>query len=301
MTYFRQGGSFAAVLLVLPGFTEFVRAADGDLRQVADFIQARDWKRAGEAVDQALEKSPENLRALYWKSYVLFQTGSYQQSSVYALRYLERNPASGDAHKILGLDYFMQGQSALAETALQRACDLSPADSDVRYYLGRIQFERHNLPAALQSFQSAVVLDPGSIRGFNHLGQTYEGLARFDDARAAYKKAIELDQFQPKHSEWPYFNLGVLSLKEGRALEATRWLREALVRKPSWPEATVQLAAALGSTNQFEEARRLLEVLLAADPKNAPAHYQFARLLVKMHLPDEARRHFLLFADLKRP
>ena len=68
MTYFRQGVFFAAVLLVLPGFTEFVRAADGDLRQVADFIQARDWKRAGEAVDQALEKSPENLRALYWKS-----------------------------------------------------------------------------------------------------------------------------------------------------------------------------------------------------------------------------------------
>lgn len=301
MTYFRQGGSFAAVLLVLAGFTEFVRAADGNLRQVVDFIQARDWKRAGEAVDQALEQSPENLQALYWKSYVLFQTGSYQQSSVYALRYLGRNPTSGDAHKILGLDYFMQGQSALAETELQRACDLSPADSDVRYYLGRIQFERHNLPAALQSFQSAVVLDPGSIRGFNHLGQTYEGLARFDDARAAYKKAIELDQLQPKHSEWPYFNLGVLSLKEGRAPEATRWLREALVRKPSWPEATVQLAAALGSTNQFEEARRLLEVLLAADPKNAPAHYQFARLLVRMHLPDEARRHFLLFADLKRP
>ena len=73
---------------------------------------------------------PENLQALYWKSYVLFQTGSYQQSSVYALRYLGRNPASGDAHKILGLDYFMQGQSALAETALQRACDLSPADSE---------------------------------------------------------------------------------------------------------------------------------------------------------------------------
>jgi Flp pilus assembly protein TadD len=305
MTYFRQGGSCAAFLLALAGCTEFVRAADvvpsGNLQQGIYFIRERDWKRAGQALDQALEKSPEDLQALYWKSYVLFQTGNYQQSSEYASRYLGRNPANGDARKILGLDYFMQGQSALAEAELQRARDLSPADSDVRYYLGRIQFERHNLPAALESFRAAVVLDPRSVRGFNHLGQTYEGLARFDDARAAYKKAIELDQRQAKQSEWPYFNLGVLSLKEGQAQEAASWLREALARRPSWPEATVQLAASLGSANQFQEARRLLEDLLTADPKNAQAHYQLARLLLRMQLPDEARRHFLLFAESKRP
>lgn len=299
MIYFRQGGSFAALLLMLVKANETVPPPG--LQQVIEFVQGRDWKSAGAAVDQALEKSPENPQALYWKSYVLFQTGNYQQSSVFALRYLEVNPASGEARKILGLAYFMQGQSVLAEIELRRAWDLSPADADVRYYLGRIQFERHNLPAALQSLQSAIALDPGSVRAFNHLGQTYEGLARFDDARAAYKKAVELDQRQTKHSEWPYFNLGVLSLKEGQAQEAARWLRQTLAHKPSWPEATVHLAAALGAANQYDEAKRLLEGLLEADPKNAQAHYQLARLLVRMHLPDEARRHFLLFADLKRP
>jgi Flp pilus assembly protein TadD len=305
MSYFRQGVSCAAFLLMLPGCTEILTADEVatpvNLKEVIDFVRGRDWKRAGAAVDQALEKSPDNPQALYWKSYVLFQTGNYKQSSVFALRFLEGNPASGEARKVLGLDYFMQGQSALAEAELRRASDLSPLDADVRYYLGRIQFERQNLPAALQSLQSAVSLDPGSIRAFNHLGQTYEGLARFEDARAAYRKAIELDQPQAKHSEWPYFNLGVLSLKEGQSGEATRWLRKALVYKPSWPDATVQLAAALGASNEYQEAKRLLEELLAADPKNAQAHYQLARLLVRMHLPDEARRHFLLFADLRRP
>ena len=301
MRYLRQGGCCVALWLVLADSPELAMAADADLPPVADLIRQRDWKRAGQAVDRVLEQSPENLPALYWKSYVLFQTGNYQQSSTFASRYLERNPASGEARKILGLDYFMLGQSALAEGELLQASNLPSADSDVHYYLGRIRFERHNLPAALESLRSTVALDPGSVRGFNHLGQTYEGLARFEDARAAYKKAIELDQREVKRSEWPYFNLGVLSLKEGRAEEAAGWLREALARRSPWPEATVHLAAALGAANQFKEARQLLEDLLTAEPKNAQAHYQLARLLVRMQLPEEARRHFLLFGESTRP
>ena len=292
-----------ALWLVFADFPELAMAADVDvaLPPVTDLIRQRDWKRAGQAIDRVLEQSPENLPALYWKSFVLFQTGNYQQSSTFASRYLERNPASGEARKILGLDYFMLGQSAPAEAELLQASSLPSADSDVHYYLGRIRFERHNLPTALDSLRSAVALDPSSVKAFNHLGQTYEGLARFEDARTAYKKAIELDRLQVKRSEWPYFNLGVLSLKEGRAEEAAGWLREALVRKSSWPEATVQLAAALGSANHFKEARQLLEDLLTADPKNAQAHYQLARLLVRMQLPEEARRHFLLFGESTKP
>ena len=293
-----------ALGLMLLGCTGVALAGQADasesLRQAIAFMQQGNWTRAGQAVDQALAMSPEDLQALYWKSYLLFQAAKYEQSSTYASRYLTRNPANGAAHKILGLDYFMQAQRALAETELQQACELSPADSEARYYLGRVHFERQNLPAALESFRRVIVIDPGSVRGYNHLGQTLEGLARFEEARSAYKKSIELDQGPGKKSEWACFNLGVLALKEGQAQEAIQWLKEALLRRPSWPEATVQLAAALGSVAHFEESRQLLEELLTVEPKNADAHYQLARLLLKMRRPEEARRHFQLFQELKK-
>ena len=120
MPYFRQAGVCAAVVWAIAELAPYAIASDG-LPLAIDFIQKRDWKNAERALDQALGQSPEDLQALYWKSYVLFQTGDYQQSSTYATRYLERNPANGDAHKILGLDYFMQGQPVLAETELRRA------------------------------------------------------------------------------------------------------------------------------------------------------------------------------------
>lgn len=271
-----------------------------NLRHATALMRQGDWKQAGLAIDLALQKSPEDLSALYWKSYLLFQTGKYEESSAYASRYVARNPGSGDGHKILGLDSFMQGQQVLAETELQQACDLSPGDAEARYYLGRVQFERQNLPAALESFRTAIALDPQTVRGYNHFGQTLEGLARFDEARTAYRKAIDLEQAQAKKSEWPYFNLGVLAQREGQTQDAIHWLREALARRPSWPEAKVQLAVALGSANQYDEAIGLLKDLLAAEPKNAGAHYQLARLLVKMRRPEEARRHFQLFSDSKQ-
>jgi Tfp pilus assembly protein PilF len=71
--------------------------------------------------------------------------------------------------------------------------------------------------------------------------------------------------------------------------------------KPSWSEAKVQLAGALGLANELKKARQMLEEVLLAEPKNAQAHYQLARLLVKLQLPEEASRHFRLFAESKRP
>ena len=306
MRYLGQVGAWMMLIIGLTGLGQPpALAADpvpaGAIPGLAELIRQRDWVRAVQIIDRALEQDPGHLPAIYWKSFVLFQAGNYRQSGALAEQYLKRNPSSGEAHKILGLACFMLGQAALAESELQKASELAAADSDVRYYLGRIQFERHNLPAALESFRGVVVLDSQSVRGFNHLGQTYEGLARFDDARAAYEKAIELDRRQSRRSEWPYFNLGVLLLKEGRAPDAVGWLRQALALKPSWPEARIQLAVALGSANQYTDARQLLEDLLLAEPGNAQAHYQLARLLVKMQLPDQARRHFLLFAESKQP
>jgi len=275
-------------------------APETSLQPAIESARRGDWKRAEQLVDQTLERAPQASAALYWKSYILFQTGRYKEADGYAARFLEHNPQSGDAHKVLGLALYMQGESVRAEGELTRAVDLSPADFESRYYLGRVQFERHNLPAALASFQRAIALDGASVRAFTQLGQTYEGLARWDEAKAAYNRAIELERQQPKRSEWPYYNLGTLLLKDGRAREAIPWLRQALDRSPSWPEAKVRLAAALGSTANYTEAKRLLEEVVAADPRNGQAHYQLAGLLVKLKQPEDARRHFLLFAELKQ-
>ena len=207
--------------------------------QLADAIQLihkGEWKKAEALLNQS--PSEEALR-LYWKAYVFFRTGRYSEAAATVSRYLEQKPDSAAGRKVLGLCRFMQGRPADAERELRQAAELDPSDSEALYYLGRLYFTRRDFPAALRTFESVVSMDKTSVRGYNHLGQTLEALSRFDEARAAYKKSIEIEQTQAAKSEWPYFNLGVLSLKDGHTQEAVGLFRQALERNADWPEARI--------------------------------------------------------------
>jgi Flp pilus assembly protein TadD len=242
-----------------------------------------------------------NPAAAYWKAFVMFRTGRYEQCSLLAARSIELRPEDAAGRKLLGLCRFMQGDAGLAERELRQATELDPSDSEALYYLGRVYFESHNLPAALNVFQKLVTIDPRSVRAYNHLGQTFEKLSRFDDARTAYQKAIQIEQTQTAKSEWPYFNLGVLFLKEGRPREAVDLLQQALSRDNSREEVRIQLAVALFSAGRIEDARRLLSEVLAANPKSADAHYQMGRLLLKAGDSEQARYHLKEFESLRKP
>jgi tetratricopeptide (TPR) repeat protein len=264
-------------------------------------LKQGEWKMAEEALDRFLQISPQDLPSTYLKAYLLFSTSRYQESLALASTYLKKKPESGEARKILALDYFMLGRPEEAEAELKRATELAPRDAEAYYYLGRIYFTKNNLPLALAAFERAIEIGPRNVKAHNHLGQTYEGLAQYPAARAEYLKAIELEQKQATKSEWPYFNLGVLYIKEGRAAEAVEYLRQALARNPSWSEGKVKLAMALCSVGQYEEALTHLNEGVRIDPQNVEAHYQLAQLLTKMGREEEARQHYLLFEKLKKP
>src|SRR4029453_4821324 len=160
---------------------------------------------------------------------------------------------------------------------------------------------RDNPARVLTAFQKATELDASSVRAHNHLGQAYEALVQYPAAREAYLKAIELEKKQNAKSDWPYFNLGALCLREGRAAEAEGYLRQALERQPSWSEGKAKLGMALLALDKLPEALSYLEQALQIDPQNADARYQYARLLIKMGKPDEGERHLQVFRQQKKP
>jgi tetratricopeptide (TPR) repeat protein len=265
------------------------------------YVKQSKWKNAEEALQMFLRVSPESFSALYLKGFVLFSTGRYEES----LRLMEpltaRNPQHAAAHKVIGLDQFMLGRADLAEAGLKHAVELAPQDAEAHYYLGRVLFMRDNPAGALAAFRRATELDGSSVRAHNHLGQTYEALVQYQLARAAYLKAIDLEKRQSAKSEWPYFNLGVLCLREGQAAEAEGYFRQALERQPGWSAVKAKLGMALIALGRLTEALFYLEQAVQTDPQNADARYQYARLLVKMGKQDEAERHFELFRQQEKP
>jgi tetratricopeptide (TPR) repeat protein len=231
----------------------------------------------------------------------LFNSGKYRECFDIVSPFVQQNPNSGAAHKLLGMDEYMLGKPREALLEVQRATELTPNDPDAFYYLGRLYFSLDNAVAALAAFQRTIVLDPSSVRGYNQLGQTYEGLGRPADAERAYLKAIELERNQQKKSEWPYYNLGLLYLNSGRSEDSMAYFRLALACSPEFPEAKVKLAVALSSQKSSDEALKLLEEAIQTDPQNAEAHYRLALLLTKSGRREEAQEHFALFQKYRKP
>ena len=101
-------------------------------------------------------------------------------------------------------------------------------------------------------------------------------------------------------SEWPYFNLASLFIKEGEADDAIEYLRQALIRNPTWAECKVRLATALFSTGRYEEALSQLDDVIRTNPKDADAHYQLSRVLRKMGRLKQAGEHAVMFESLRK-
>jgi protein O-GlcNAc transferase len=255
--------------------------------------------RAESSLEKFLQSSPASPPGRLLKAHLLFRRGKYQESAVLARGYLEQQPESANAHKLLGLDWFMLGRPEEAERAFARASELASSDVEAFYYLGRIRFERNNLTGALDAFQKAIALDPTHVKSLNHLGQTYEWMANYDLARESYLKSIENEKRQATRSEWPFFNLGVLYLKLARPDEAVVYLRQALDRNPRWGEGKAKLAQALLALNQPNEALGLLKDAVALEPQNRGARYRLAQLLMKSGQREEALRQFELLEKSK--
>jgi tetratricopeptide (TPR) repeat protein len=231
----------------------------------------------------------------------LFNSGKYQQSFDLVSQYLREVPTSPTAYKLLGMDEYMLGHPREAVTSVLHATELAPNDADALYYLGRLYFSTDNIPAALETFQKTIALDPSNIRALNYLGQSLEALGRRDEAEKAYLKAIEVQKDRPKKSAWPDYNLGVLCLDDGRTADAIAAFRRALQVNPSFAEAEIKLAAVLSKEQPVPEAFELLQQALRTDPGNAEGHYRLAVLLTKSGRREEAQEQLVLFEKYRKP
>ena len=267
---------------------------------VCDARQGR-RQAADTNLDIALDRDSGYLPAMHLKAYFEFSAGRYREALHWTGRYLERQPDGGETRKVSGLARFMLGDRPGAELDLKRAAALLPQDFDAHYYLGRVYFEGSKLTLALASFRNAIEIDPRSVKARNHLGQTLEGLTRFDQAEDAYRDSIKLEQEGAERSEWPYFNLGALFLAEGDTERAIALLEQALERNPSSLQTRTKLGAAYSAASRLAEAREQLRGVVLDEPGNADAHYQLGRVLMKLGQKDEGRKHLALFERLREP
>lgn len=142
-------------------------------------------------------------------------------------------------------------------------------------YLERSDGDRSaNARKAKEWLEHAVSVVPNQA-SFSFLGDAYQRLGEREAAKAAFRKVIELDETYVE----AYYNLGVMQISDGQAIEAEGLLRKAVQLDPGSHRAHGALGALLEELGHYAEAEAELKRALELNPRDSIARNRLRHLM----------------------
>jgi tetratricopeptide (TPR) repeat protein len=170
-----------------------------------------------------------------------------------------------------------------------KAAKVFPDYYEAYYHVGVAEMSLGHLNEAMQAFQKAIDLSGGRY-AWPEFGIGYllylEG--KPEEAATIVRRGLEVDE----SSADGYLILGMTQLRLNRPDEAERNAREALLRKPNFPQAYLVLSDACGHRHEYREQLQDLDAYLKLEPNGAESeHVRKARevvlrILAKTHPED---------------
>jgi putative PEP-CTERM system TPR-repeat lipoprotein len=271
----------------------------------------RKFDVAHENAQKLLRVSPEDPRVLQLAGLVEFERGNDVQAENLLGRALQLSPGLGIARRALALTHLRRSEPAKALAAMQPLLDRpEPAASDLKMKAQAL-IQQGQFADAEATFAMAAKLEPGNPGRQTDLavskvlrGDTEGGLAmlralaadkdradadlpliatliRKRDYPAALRAIDTLEKKQPDRPVAPNLRAQVL-LAQGDRAGAARAYEQALKLQPTFLPAASGLAELALSDNKPAEARKYLDDVVKADPKNPRALLESVKLRARI-------------------
>ncbi|MGA1195306.1 MAG: tetratricopeptide repeat protein [Candidatus Latescibacterota bacterium] len=148
-------------------------------------------------------------------------------------------------------------------------------DTDIRYSLGKLEYELGNFDAAITEFQHILQQHPYDAQTLHNLALSYAELKNYDRAKEMVQRAIEQAPDDFKN----YFTLGSIAMYQNAYTEAIEAYLKALEYNTQNSEVYVGLGLALASAGDVANARLAFQEALKIDPHHAEANHHLQTLL----------------------
>ncbi len=191
-----------------------------------------------------------------------------------ALKAIEIDPASGEAHASLALALSHQRSWAAAENEFKRALQLSPGYANAHHWYGDYLsvVDRHE--EALAEARRAFELDPLSPMINTWLGYRYYYSRRYDEAIQQGRKILEFDpSFAAAH-----LLLGQAYLQKGLHAQALSELQSATTLSGNSPIYLAQVGVAYAAAGRNVEALTVIGQLQKAARQSYVSSYGLAQI-----------------------
>jgi Tfp pilus assembly protein PilF len=207
--------------------------------------------------------------------------------------------ASVDAHAtanyIVGNSFIHQGRADEAVERFQKALALEPGSAAFHAGLGHAFSKKRQLDEAIIHYQKALEIGPDNATAHNDLGYCFLENGRVNEAMAHFQRALEIG---PDSAD-VHNNLGSSFLRTGRLDDAIIQYQKALETKPDFAEAHNNLGYVLFLKGRVNEAISHFQRALEIKPDFAEAHYDLGYSFLQTERLDEAIVHFRTAIELQ--
>lgn len=174
---------------------------------------------------------------------------------------------------------------------LTKAKELNSKDSKIRNNLGMAYYFRDQHELAEQELKAAISIDSKNSDAHLNLGSLYMEKNRLKDARVQFEYALSDLTFPNQYRN--FYNLGILSLKEGDRREAFENLAKSIKEKLDYCPAHYKLGEMYAEEFRYKQALDAFKESGKGTCVSDPApQYQQAMMLVNLNRPTEAKRKF---------
>lgn len=262
------------------------------LNEARGMVGSGDYAGADMALRTLLKAAPELAEAHFLLGFALLHEQKPAESlTEYTLGAKYRAPGP---EELLGvsLDYIQLKDLPDAEKWLTAAAKSAPDRPLIWYLLGRTQYEEGHGGDAERSLLTCLRLDPQHLRAKYNLGLVYELLKRPEEAAAAYRAAIAMQESATVKDPAPYLNLGMMLRRDDKAAEALPLLNVAAGGGSQDPIAYRELGLAYEKLGRYDEAAGALKMAISLRPKIEALHFFLGRVYREAGHRDEAAREF---------
>jgi len=164
------------------------------------------------------------------------------------------------------------GHLELAIAKVETALESDPGIVEAHMLLGNFLAKSKRYDDAIAAYRKALALDAEHQGALFSLALAYKSLGRMKDAEAGFERARQLDPRATK----PLWQLADLWMQAGQLDRAEGALKEALTRKVDRPSFLLKLAECQIEMKRYDEATASLREVVAAKPDLPLAHYDLA-------------------------
>ena len=257
--------------------------------------------------DEALEKDPKSVDAVYGIAYVDYSSGKAKEARDGLARALGIKKDHARSHALQARMFYNEKKYSEAATSYATARSLDDSDPNVCYYYAhsligsgkkdearaayKYMLKRHpNDGRSISVGLKAVCDDPEKFtaglvewsKEITNSAKVWEYLG--NDARqrsewkACYENYAKASRLQPDDSVY-YYWMGFARESSGEGSDALALYKEALKRQPGLDDAANRVERLLISGGDFDSAVRGYEKLIKLVPENANVHNNFGYML----------------------